>query len=369
MRLSGIAGQMRAVGALSRAFDSGRFHPSLIFHGPSGAGKLTAALALARSLLCVTSEKAACGACPVCRRIDAASLRHPDVRVVLPEKLDDFRRGEVAEEGVSGIDVQGRQATAARNPVWTILIDRVREAIGFVNRRPAEGRRAVLIIDLAHRMGAEAANALLKTLEEPPDHAVIVLLTPIYHALLPTIRSRCQAVPFLAIPAGTIAAFLETEHGLTPEEARLRAALSGGRIGIARELDLGVFRERREAMLRLLESFLRPPDPGQALFRAEAIAKGGEASEADLEILCTLLRDRMILGAAGTAAPGLLHADIADRLRALPASDGEDGTDALLRLESALDGIRRKGNRQLLIEDVLLDLLPDNRGAVRRPAP
>jgi DNA polymerase-3 subunit delta' len=295
-------------------------------------------------------------------------MRHPDVKVVLPEKVEDFRKGEEAAEGVSGIDVQARQATAARNPVWSVLIDRVRESIAFVNRRPAEGRRRLLIVDQAHRMGAEAANALLKTLEEPPEHAVIVLLTPIHHALLPTIRSRCQAVPFVAVPAGTIAEFLASECGVPREEAHMRAALSGGRIGAARELDLAAFRERREAMLRLLESFLRPPDPGQAVARAEQIAKSGEAGEIDLEILCSLLRDRMLLGAAGPKPPGLLHADIAGRLAGLPLRDGEDGTGALLQLDAALDGIRRKGNRQLLVEDVLLDLLPPVGGAAR-PGP
>jgi DNA polymerase-3 subunit delta' len=369
MRLVGLVGQPRAVAALTRAFETGRFHPSLIFHGPPGAGKLTAALSLSRSLLCTAMEDAPCGACSACRRIEADSLRHPDVRVVLPEKLEDFKKGEVAEEGVSGIDVQERQAIACRNPVWSILIDRVREAIAFVNRRPAEGRRRVLIVDQAHRMGAESANALLKTLEEPPEHAVLVLLTPVQHALLPTLRSRCQAVPFLSIPAGAIAAFLQAEHGMAEEEARLRAALSSGRIGTARDLDLEAFQERREGLLLRLESFLRPPDAGQAVARAEELAKSGEVGEADLEILGSLLRDRMLLRAAGPNAPGLVNADIARRLMNLPARDGRDGTDPVLRLESALDGIRRKGNRQLLIEDVFLELLPDDGGAPARPVP
>ena len=369
MRLRGLAGQPRAVAALSRAFETGRFHPSLIFHGPAGAGKLTGALALSRSLLCVAKEDDPCGACHACRRIDAASMRHPDVRVVLPEKLEDFRKGEIAEEGVSGIDVQERQAIACRNPVWTILIDRVRDAIAFVNRRPAEGLRRVLILDQAHRMGAEAANALLKTLEEPPEHAILVLLTPSHHALLPTLRSRCQAVPFLSIPAGTIATFLQAEHGMAEEEARFRAALAGGRIGTAADLDLEAFRERREALLTRLESFLRPPDAGQAVARAEELAKSGESGEADLEILGSLLRDRMILRAAGPGAPGLVHADIARRLLNLPAREGRDGTDPVLRLESALEGIRRKGNRQLLIEDVFLELLPDDGSSAARPVP
>lgn len=368
MRLEGIAGQPRAVLALTRGFASGRFQPSLIFHGPPGAGKLTTAVTLARALLCAAGEDAPCGACAACRRVDDRSARHPDLRVVFPEKMDDFKKGEVAEEGVSGIDLQERQAAAARNSVWSVLIDRVRDAIGFLRRRPSEAERSVLIVDQAQRMGQEAANALLKTLEEPPDHAVIVLLTPSWHSLLPTIRSRCQAVPFQAVPAGVIADWLVARHGVPRDEARLRAALAGGRIGAAAEFDLDAFRARREALVAMLESFLRPPDPGQAVARAEQVAKGGESAEEDLDILVSVLRDRMLAAAAGPQAPGLIHADILPRLMGLPVSDADGGTAPLVALETALEGVRRKGNRQLLIENAFLDLLGAAPAPPRPPA-
>src|SRR5204863_4408572 len=125
----------------------------------------------------------------------------------------------------------------------------------------------------------------------------------------------------------------------------------------AAEIDLDAFRARREALVAMLESFLRPPDPGRAVARAEQVAKGGESSEEDLDILVSVLRDRMIAGAAGPAAPGLIHADILPRLMSLPVSDAEGGTAPLTALETALEGVRRKGNRQLLIENAFLDLL------------
>jgi hypothetical protein len=115
----------------------------------------------------------------------------------------------------------------------------------------------------------------------------------------------------------------------------------------------------------MLESFLRPPDPGQAVARAEQVAKGGESSEEDLDILVSVLRDRMIAGAAGPTAPGLIHADILPRLMSLPLSDAEGGTAPLTALETALEGVRRKGNRQLLIENAFLDLL----GTAAAPPP
>jgi DNA polymerase III subunit delta' len=359
MRLVGVAGQERAVEALERAFASGRFHPSLIFHGPPGVGKLTTALALARALLCMEPDAGApCGVCHACRRIEARSLRHPSLRVIFPEKKEDFDKGTPTAEGVSGIDLQERQATVARNPAWNVLIGRVREAIGFVQRRPPEGTRTLLLVDQAHRLSGESGNAFLKTLEEPPEHAIVVLLTHEYHSLLSTIRSRCRAVPFQAVPAEAIAAWLVATKGLPRAEARLRAGLAGGRIGTACDLDLEAFRERREALLRRLESFLRPPDAGQAVARAEEIARSGEGSADDLELLSGLLRDRMLLEAAGEGAPGLIHADIAPRLRALALGASGDGTDALAALETAIDAIRRKGHRQLQLENALLDLLP-----------
>lgn len=358
LRIAGLVGQPRVTAALERAFASGRFHPSLIFHGAAGTGKLTAAFALAKALLCRQPvEGGACGTCIACQRVDARSLRHPDLMVVLPESKPDFDRGEPAVEGVSGIDVQERQASAVRHSGYDILIDRIRRAIGFVQRRPSEGGRSILVVDQAHRLGGPAGNALLKTVEEPPEHAVLLLLTHDLHALLPTLRSRCQAVPFQLLPADAIAAWLQSEHGLAGDEARQRAALSGGRIGTALELDLAAYRARREAILKLLESFLRPPDPGQALWRAEQIAKAGETAADDLEILAGLLRDRMILAAAGDQAPGLLHADVAGRLKALPpAADG--GVAAVESLEAALEGIARRGNRQMLLENLFLELLP-----------
>ena len=355
MHLRGVIGQPRAVEALERASASGRFHPSLIFHGPPGVGKLTAALALARAFLC-TVDDPPCGACHACRRIDPRSQRHPDLFVAFPERLDDYRKGETAE-GVSGIDLQEKQETAAASAALSLLVDRLREAIAFVHRRPVEGGRSILVIDQAHRLSAEGANALLKTIEEPPEHAVIVLLATSLHALLPTIRSRCQAVPFQSLSPGAVASWLVSERGLPEAEARLRAALSGGRIGTAMELDLEAFRERRDRLLAALESFLRPPDPGRALARAEEIAKG-ESPEQDLEILTSLLRDRMIVSQGSGQAAGLIHGDVARRLRNLPLQGGRDGTEALLALESTLEGLRRRGNRQLLIENAFLGFLP-----------
>jgi DNA polymerase-3 subunit delta' len=362
-----IVGQERATAALERAAGAGRLFPSLLFHGPPGVGKLATALALARALLCSAGARP-CGACPACRRVDESALVHPDVMVVLPETKKMFEEGVPVREGAAGIDVQDRQAEALENAAWAVLIDRVRAAIAFVQRLPAEGPRSILIVDQAHRMEAPAANALLKVLEEPPPHAVLILTASSLHALLPTIRSRCQAVAFRPVAQDAVTTFLVERRGLPAEEAVLRAGLSGGRIGAALDLDLEEYRERRQAVLKVLEDLLLRGDPGIAVARAESVAKGA-AAEPALDILMTLLRDLLVLEASGGGAPGvrLVHVDLAERLAPLARALGRRGPEAVEGLEAVLEGLRHRGNRQLLVENFFLRLTPPApRAAARR---
>ena len=354
-----ILGQPRATSALQRALEADQLFPSLVFHGPAGAGKLATALLLGRALLCRVPEDRPCGECRSCRRIDERALVHPDVRLVLPEKKSDFERADPDAGGRAGIAPQELQAEAIANPVWSVLIDRVRQGITFLQHRPSESERSLLIVDQAQRMESAAANALLKTLEEPPPHAVLVLITPSWHALLPTIRSRCQAVPFQLVPRTEIVNFLVERRELPAEEAVLRAGLSGGRIGPALDLDLDEFRRRREALVAILDELARRGDPGIAVARAETILQAGGSTEGDLEILMTVLRDLLILGVSPGDEARLINVDIADRLRDLAGRLGPRSGAALEDLETTVESIRHKGNRQLLVENFLMGLLPD----------
>ena len=365
---AGIIGQPRATDALARAIAEDRLFPSLIFHGPPGVGKLTTAMALCRALLCASAADRPCGRCACCRRIDDRALVHPDVRVVFPERLSDFEKREPAAERTAGVDLQERQAEAIRNPSWNILIGRIRQSLTAVQRPPAENRLLVLIIDQAHRMAAEPANALLKTLEEPPAHALIILSTTSYHVLLPTIRSRCQSVPFASIPFIEITARLMERLGLPQDEATLRAGLSNGRLGAALELDLDEHRRRRDELLKLLEVTIVRGDPGIAVASAESMARGQDDLDGDLRILMSLLRDMMILdattvpeeGFAGEAerGPHLIHLDLAARLAGLAGRLGPLAPQAVEDLDATLHAIRRRGHRQLLLENFFLGLLP-----------
>ncbi len=169
--------------------------------GPRSIGKRTAALRIAQTLNCDTPNAAAggCGTCRSCRKI--AEGTHPDV--VLVTRADDKR---------------------------DIVIEQIRAMQNDLALRPLEGRRRVVIIDDAADMHEHAEVALLKTLEEPPSHAVLLLLTPTPERLLDTIRSRIQSLAFRLVPTAEIAEALRSRFGTAAER---HAAAAGGRPGIA----------------------------------------------------------------------------------------------------------------------------------------
>ena len=193
------------VRALSRAIEQGRMHHALLLVGPPRIGKAALALDVARALNCV--EDSPCGACGQCKRI-SASL-HPDVRVI-----------GIEEDG------QGRARTL-------ISIDQVRELQKEASLKPYEGASRVFIIDGADRLSDEAANSLLKTLEEPPEQVVLVLLASDASAVLPTILSRCRRLDLLPVSVDTIADHLVNALGVEGARAQEVARLAGGKIGWA----------------------------------------------------------------------------------------------------------------------------------------
>ncbi|HWI41267.1 MAG TPA: DNA polymerase III subunit delta', partial [Verrucomicrobiae bacterium] len=171
---AGIVGHDRELSILKRALHAGRVAHAYLFEGVEGCGKKTAALALVQALFCGGVEP--CGGCPSCRKI--ASLQHADLHLLEPD---------------------GAQ----------IKIDQVRELQKALSYRPIEAPRKACIIDQADRLNPAAGNALLKTLEEPPGNALIILVTSAPSAVLPTILSRCQRLEFSPVPQEAIRQLLE----------------------------------------------------------------------------------------------------------------------------------------------------------------
>src|SRR6478736_7289315 len=169
MRLGDLIGQETARTALLRAIERGHLAHAYLFDGPSGVGKRGAAHGLAMALNCATAPGSGCGACEVCRRIEAGL--HPDVVTF----------------GPSG-------------PGGQIVIDDARTIQALARSRPHEAAARVIVIDDADAMNPNAANCLLKTLEEPLARNHLVLCTSAPDRLLPTIRSRTQRIRFRPLP-------------------------------------------------------------------------------------------------------------------------------------------------------------------------
>jgi len=203
-------GHDKPINTLRRALDDGRTSHAYLFAGPPQVGKMTLAMDLARALNC-SDEERPCGECSHCDRITRAL--HTDVRVISLD-TDDSKRE--------------RRRTL-------ISIDQVRDIQRDASLRPAEGAFKVFIIDGAESLSADASNALLKTLEEPPDQVVMILLATDAEELLPTISSRCQTLELRAVPQATVAEHLAKHHGAEKELAEEIARLSEGRIGWAIE--------------------------------------------------------------------------------------------------------------------------------------
>lgn len=207
-----IVGQPMAVSLLSRALEQGASH-AYLFSGPPGSGKTEAALAFAAGLAC--SDRG-CGACQTCRRV--LEGLHPDVEVIAPEG------NYIRKEEITEINLHAAY-------------------------RPYEARAKVYVFLEADSFNAEAANAFLKTLEEPPGHVHFILVTDRPEKVLPTISSRCQPVVFTAVPTPALAADLMQRYGLSETEALLTARVAGGNLSCARELVTSESARRERGLL------------------------------------------------------------------------------------------------------------------------
>jgi DNA polymerase-3 subunit delta' len=324
MPFGSLIGNERIKSLLARAVAEGRIGQGLIFAGPAGVGKRQFALALAQAVNCEHPvDGDACGACLPCRKI--ALSEHPDISTYLPD-------GQF------------------------IKIGQMREMSAEAQFRPYEGRRRVLIIDDADRLRTEAANSILKTLEEPPDTSLVLLITPKPYALLDTIRSRCQMLSFAPLTNIKLENYLQSNHKRPAAETELLARLACGSIGRALEIDLGVYREQRELMIELIESTLTEPDAIRVINLAEHLGKKLERDDfvRHIDSLLGLLGDIFHLKLEAPSS-SLINVDIMDRLGQIADHVSvKQVTDLVERIEIVLRALPRNVSRQLAMESALL---------------
>jgi DNA polymerase III subunit delta' len=270
MPFSDVIGQDRAIAVLRRSISMGRVAHAYLFSGIEGCGKRKSALAFVQAVFCGKDE--ACGVCPSCRKL--ASGQHPDLHILEPDGA-------------------------------FIKIDQVRELQKELSFRPFEAPKKACIIDGADRLNLSSGNALLKTLEEPPGDALMILIAPERSAVLQTILSRCQALSFQPLSAELVEGRL-VRDGFPAEAARVAATLSGG--SLRRGIDIatdGVLEGRGSFLERIIALNLK--DVASLFAAAEEFAADKEGLPGLLELLLSFLRDILIY----RSTPGALaNADL-----------------------------------------------------------
>ncbi len=325
MSFSDIIGQDRVIRLLRRALRHGHLPHALLFTGLQGIGKRLTALTLAKMLNCEGGiQDDCCDRCVSCRKM--ASGNHPDLLIV-------EREGQF------------------------IRIDRVRDLQRRLRFRPLEGRWRVVLIPDAQTMRTEAANALLKILEEPPPENLFLLTAPDATALLPTVVSRCLSLRFQPLTREAIAAHLSKAHAVPAERAEVVAGLAGGSLSRA----LTLLDEEEVSRRRwLLETFarIREVSVSEALAVAEKWSgEKGDLSE-DLEWVKMWARDMLVLHLAAAGKGTLLNQDLAGELSAAAArldpSEAPRLFDTLCALQRAHE--RQHLNKRSSLEALLLAL-------------
>lgn len=297
---SKLIGNDNAKRSLKRLLANGRVPNSLLFAGDEGVGKRQFALQVAKAFVCKDpTDHEACGVCAACRRADVFVFPKSD-------KGDDFEQVFFSEHPDVGTVIPFKR---------NVRVNAIRELEREANFRPYEAAARFFIIDDAHKMNDAAANALLKTLEEPPATSYIFLITSRADSLLPTIRSRCQMMRFAPVETDEIERFLIDDRAFSLDEARLAARLARGSVGRAVSVDVAKFKVNRERMMGVLRNEVETGDRAALLRISEEMndAKNKENFEENLDILESLIHDVWTLRMSGEDSR-IVNTDLADEL-------------------------------------------------------
>lgn len=321
----GVIGHQWAVTQLQRALAHRRVRHAYLFLGSESLGKETLAHAFAMTLNCAQDDAALrpCGTCSACQRIMTGN--HPDL-----------------------LYAQHDETSGA------LKIEEIRRILGALALKPFEARYRIAILRDFHMARPQAQDALLKTLEEPPPGALLLLLSTSTENILPTITSRSQLVQLRPVPADELAAGLVARFGAEPERARLLAGLSGGRVGWAvRALHDPSALHARDEALDYLEALIDMNRAGR-FAAAETLAKDKQALTRLLELWMTYWRDLLLL--AERADLPLANSDREANLRALSRRiTAEAALNALRATRGLMTTLQTNANVRLALEVLMLD--------------
>jgi DNA polymerase-3 subunit delta' len=299
MTFANIIGHEQQKKLLRHAFTNDKLAHAYLFSGIDGIGKRLMALALARLIFC--EERKGCGHCSACLRIDHNN--HPDLQMLEPD-------GQF------------------------IKIEQIRTLQKNLAFRPLEAPHHIVLINQAERLHPSAANAVLKTLEEPPNGSIFILLSAQPQALPSTVRSRCQALPFSHLSHAEIEKVLRTQVE-DEVERNIIAALAQGSLskafGADRDFYLNTRREIFTAVARLKPASVLP-----MLELAPTLAPDRDYAEAVTDILISCYRDLFIMASRASGAL-VVNTDLEQELRSLNSRCNPAGVSAML------DAILRRG--------------------------
>lgn len=327
----------------------------VILAGPRGSGKYTLAQMMAKAMNCLERPETDglpdfCGRCSNCTRIaeaDALDARFAEA----VEARENLRETDKKETRILIQTFPDTLVIPPDPPQMLVKVDQVRHVTGNIYYKPGEGRQKVYIFPESNFM-KEAANALLKVLEEPPEFATLFLLADNANALLPTIRSRCITMQLAPLAVEEIERDLSRRIEWNAAQRKLVARLSGGALGRARTFDLNAYLASRKDALTLLKTALDASDHS-ALFRAtesyRAGAEGKDKTDALIGALYSVLEDALFLK-HGT--PELLrNIDIEGELQAIASAVSFDWiTMAVERVGEVQSGMRRNLLRSLSLD-------------------
>jgi len=293
MSFQDIKGQDRAVDFFKRALKSKQVSSAYLFSGPSGVGKTLLAHTLSKALNCADRDDDACDTCVSCLKVEAKG--HPDV--IWIDAADD------KEE---------------------IGIEQIRELQRRINLRPYEGKQKVFIIQNADAMTQDAANCLLKTLEEPPADSVIILIASNPELLLPTVRSRCKQIKLDPL-SPAVRAELALKMGFSKEEALFLSKLSSSGIGEWPDIKEGAVFDYRNRVLEEFNSGATLLDEKSFLFN-----ESRDMMKFALSILESWFRDIMVLK-SGADRSIIMNSDRAQDLEGVKDRLGFEALESALR--------------------------------------
>lgn len=316
MSFKDVLGNKRVKNILKKSLQKNRLPNSMLFVGPEGVGKRDMALVAAKAINCLTRGDDACETCSSCAAITKGNF--PDVMVISPLRQ-------------------------------VITIDQMRMLKQTAYLKPMTGKRRVFIVVDAEKMNVEAANSLLKVLEEPPRLSHIFLLTANPYLILPTIKSRCQALAFSAVSREDIQNVL-VERGCDPDRAKIISLFVRGNLRQAKQLDWEDVKSRRQTAWELFLSLITGQRAAAGL-QALTAPRSSLKQDLDqvLEILASLFRDLILLKERGDPRL-LMNPDYRKDLLAVGRSLSLEQTlNGLARVDQGLYGLQRNLNVNLLV--------------------